>query len=384
MSKKILFVLTDKISETEEGMGGLASRYHALFPSIIKEFGKENIAICQYAKPNTYLGVKTYQVIQNHLTDNPFENNIQDTACLSVAFEDFKPDIVLVTDQFLLYPVFQLCTVRGIPYILDINLIFFSYFKEIKKQIDPTKLNVSYQKIIFVENTCILPAYAVIGCSDFYKDEVIKFGHKNAYSCQNTLNLDSYKEESNFKLKGNAKYNILYLGRISAQKGIRVFLDKNFKLPKDTALHIMGGRDASSNYDVYKTMFEKKGYHFYGGVYGADKNAAIKQATMGIMPSIHEPYGIVADEFFYFKTPIITSSFPGIKEHSINSAIVETNIDNLPEAAEQYSKEIAKLLSMSDEGLNMKVNIEYDALMERQRLNENKFVHILKNILSEL
>jgi len=111
---------------------------------------------------------------------------------------------------------------------------------------------------------------------------------------------------------------VVFLGRITHQKGPYFLLEAAKKtIKKDPkAIFVIVG-----NGDMYESMIEKAcNYGLTGNIIftnflrGVFRDSLLKRADVFVMPSLSEPFGIVALEAAYFDTPIIVSKQSGVGE----------------------------------------------------------------------
>jgi len=111
---------------------------------------------------------------------------------------------------------------------------------------------------------------------------------------------------------------VLYVGRITYQKGPEYFLNAARKVLETNkkVIFIVAGSG-----DQYEQMIEKAAemgisanLFFAGFVRGVQQYTLFKEADLLVMPSVSEPFGLVALESLYFKTPVIVSKTSGVGE----------------------------------------------------------------------
>lgn len=110
---------------------------------------------------------------------------------------------------------------------------------------------------------------------------------------------------------------ILFVGRLCHQKGVRYLINSMPKVLRETpeAKFIVAGGGAV---DHYRQMAEQKGIGdkalFTGFVPEQKLINLYKTADATVMPSVYEPFGIVALESMAAKTPVVASYVGGLKE----------------------------------------------------------------------
>ena len=126
-----------------------------------------------------------------------------------------------------------------------------------------------------------------------------------------------YSEEYNHKLNDHDKV-VLFLGRVTLQKGPDYFVETASKVLKhapDTKFIVAGKGD------MLPKMIEKSAelgishkMLFTGFLEGKDVHKAFKMADLYVMPSVAEPFGLVALESIKNGTPILISKQSGVSE----------------------------------------------------------------------
>ncbi len=111
---------------------------------------------------------------------------------------------------------------------------------------------------------------------------------------------------------------VVFLGRITHQKGPLFLLEaakKTIEKEPKTIFVVVG------NGDMYETMIEKAcefglsgNIIFTNFLRGKYRDSLLKRADVFVMPSLSEPFGLVALEAAHFDTPVIVSKQSGVGE----------------------------------------------------------------------
>ena len=124
---------------------------------------------------------------------------------------------------------------------------------------------------------------------------------------------------------------LIYLGRIAYQKGVHLLLDIAPELLRrhngKVQLLVCGGsssEEGGSHGDAYlercaaqmASLRARYPYHFWAAPHHFFEHGLLASlaADFGIMPSQHEPCGLVREEFFAAGTPLVCSAVGGLKE----------------------------------------------------------------------
>jgi len=105
---------------------------------------------------------------------------------------------------------------------------------------------------------------------------------------------------------------VLALGYLEYRKGFDLLLGASERIVGkcDHQLVIAGDGE-------YRTELEEMASHmdhvqFTGYVEGGEKSTLYEQADIFVLPTRHDPWGLVVNEALYFDTPVITSSYAGV------------------------------------------------------------------------
>jgi glycosyltransferase involved in cell wall biosynthesis len=184
----------------------------------------------------------------------------------------------------------------------------------------------------------------VIVPSEFSKNEIIdefKVPKEKIIKIPNFVSFENFKNRIDFKEKYNLNKYILAVGRFSKEKGFEYLL-KSFKLVlekrKDIKLVIIGGK--RDYIRVIKKLAKNLGILdnilILSNVSDEEVYSAFKHAELVVIPSIYEPFGIVALEAMYYGKPIVAFKVGGLKEivkNKVNGVLVrERNVGELANA----------------------------------------------------
>jgi glycosyltransferase involved in cell wall biosynthesis len=186
----------------------------------------------------------------------------------------------------------------GIHYCHDPNTIDGKYIND---------LQISFEKF-GLEN-----ADTVIQVSEYYKSYYPEYNDKTVTIC-NGIDLNEWVQKRTPKLPGKNKTKICYIGRSSAMKGLDTILKCD--IPDDVDFYFIVS-DKNAEEPIFSNIKQKannRNIFHYNGLYGQDKIDFLFAMDGIVMPSIHEPFGIVALESLISKNILITTASGGIKE----------------------------------------------------------------------
>lgn len=244
-------------------------------------------------------------------------------------------DVMITSDHFTIPVGFYISQLLKIPWILEFNLALFSY----QKLYDPEKLH-PYLKaqsdyINYLEKLGAEYADKVVLCSQYYYEE-LPYKTKNFTKpvvIPNGVNFEEFEVSTDpFQFPGNKKFNVVYIGRLNTQKGVHLLL--KCQLPKDVALHFVGGAEGSDLYNDVVSSCDNENKFYLGYKTGKEKVQILKSADAIIFPSLHEPFGIVGLEAIASKTLLITTRTGGIASYisADNCIVCEPTIESVENA----------------------------------------------------
>ncbi len=154
----------------------------------------------------------------------------------------------------------------------------------------------------------------------------------------NGVDYDSFKTDEAYDF-GTDKKVILYIGRLAYMKNIKTLASIN--VPDDYELIFCVSKNG--NNDEIRKLIEYK-FRIINGLYGKDKINAISSADIVIMPSIHEPFGMVALEALAAgqnkKTMLLSSYVGGMGEflNTDNSIYCGTTKESIEKAINEHNQ----------------------------------------------
>jgi glycosyltransferase involved in cell wall biosynthesis len=168
-------------------------------------------------------------------------------------------------------------------------------------------------------------AKKVLIASNFMKNEVIeryKIEKEKVLVVPNFIDLENYKEKKSFFRKGFGLENkklILCIGRIAEEKGFQYAikaLPLILKKIEKCILVIIGARKNYLNNlrKLVKKLNLEKDVVFVANASDKLLKSALYSCDVVIIPSLYEPFGLVALEAMAYGKPIIASNVGGLKD----------------------------------------------------------------------
>jgi glycosyltransferase involved in cell wall biosynthesis len=197
---------------------------------------------------------------------------------------------------------------------------------------DPNTIDGRYinQLQIYFEELGLLCADKVIQVSEYYNNLYPDYKEKSKV-ITNGIDIDKWVKKRTPKLPGKNKLKFCYIGRSSPMKGLDVILNCN--IPNDIDFYfVVSPKNAEEPIFSYiKQKTNNVNIFHIPGLYGQDKIDFLYSMDGVVMPSKHEPFGIVALEALISENLFITTASGGIKEivDDIKYFKIETSNDLL-------------------------------------------------------
>jgi glycogen(starch) synthase len=229
-------------------------------------------------------------------------------------------------------------------------------------------------------------ANKIIHVSKYYAD--LYENHKDkSVIINNGLDLKKWKKEKNSPfIKGKNKTKFCYIGRASHMKGLDIILDS--EIPSNIDFYFVVS-DKNAEEPIFTNIKKKCNniniFHIQG-LYDQEKIDFLFEMDAIVMPSSHEPFGIVALEALASQSLLVTTATGGIKE--IVKDIDYFHIENKNDLNDTYNKILnlssEQKESMIQKGLN-KVN-NFDWKIQSKKIynvyEEVKNMKYIKNIVN--
>jgi|LauGreDrversion4_2_1035121.scaffolds.fasta_scaffold66814_3 glycogen(starch) synthase len=175
------------------------------------------------------------------------------------------------------------------------------------------------QDIIGFEQTGLMHADMVITVSHYTKQKIMDNFSTDASKIK-VFHLTYPSDCGQFAVESRCKRKkyVTFVGRLTAQKGPFNYLQmvrKILKIRDDIHFLIAGDGDLKPDMVEYIAKYRlHKHVHFLGFLNRVALNQVLQQSSVFVMPSISEPFGLVAMEALACGTPIIISSCSGVSE----------------------------------------------------------------------
>lgn len=261
----------------------------------------------KHGKKMTYKATKTKYLYGRDLFDEV--NKFTEKVALIAEGEDF--DIIHAHDWMTFKAGARAKEISGKPLVVHVH----------STELDRTGGNGVNQGVYDIERHGMHMADRVITVSNMERRNIAKhYGvpHQKIHVVHNAINAYEYRNDvSNIDMNKHYKI-VLFLGRVTLQKGPDYFLHAVKKVAeknKDAMFVIAGSGDMASS------LIEQAAYlgisdrvFFTGYISDREIEKLMKSASVVVMPSVSEPFGIVALEAMINKVPLIVSKQSGVIE----------------------------------------------------------------------
>jgi glycosyltransferase involved in cell wall biosynthesis len=162
----------------------------------------------------------------------------------------------------------------------------------------------------------------IVHVSDFYMNQFLEYKDKSVV-IPNGIDPEIWVQKNKPTLPGDNKVKACYIGRAAAMKGIDMLLDTT--IPDDIDFYFVVS-EKNAEQHLYKSILAKcnnRNIFHINGLYGQQKIDFLFSMNAVVMPSIHEPFGIVALEALASKNILITTNVGGISEITKNTKFIK-------------------------------------------------------------
>lgn len=252
-------------------------------------------------------------------------------------------------------------------------------------EIDRTGGNSPNQQILQIEKEGMDKADLIIAVSEYEKNIIEQFYHippskiKVVHNGINILDYQLGQPTAVNKMKQSGYKIILFVGRITLQKGVEYFLLSARKVlnyyPK-VLFVITGSGDMERQMITLAAQLQISDKVFFTGfLRGSQLQQIYKMADLFVMPSVSEPFGITALEAVANNAPVLLSKQSGVRE--VLTHVLTANFWDTDELAN-------KMLAVLNYD-TLKLTLQKNSLNQLSSINWNqaasKCISIYKQVL---
>ncbi len=182
------------------------------------------------------------------------------------------------------------------------------------------------EKIAVIEKEGLEQADCVVAVSNYTKKIIVnkyQISEEKVYVVYNGIDKEDFptynaKSKTLRNLKENGTKIVLFVGRLTLQKGLEYFLSAAKKAlnVNQNIIFVIAGTGDMENQIIRQVseMGISDKVLFMGFVRGEELQDVYKVADLYIMPSVSEPFGITALESMLHSTPTMVSKQSGVSE----------------------------------------------------------------------
>jgi len=307
---KVLALIPDYI---ERPSGGLGEQFRNMYKCLNS---KVDYYITSYPEENS---IKNFKSV---VSPFPFPHSALTTIFGQAVYflkglefrEDF--DIIHTFDWSTFYAGYLAKLYYNKPLVATLNLSLTQLNKEgIFYCMDPQSIDGIHinQVLVNYERLGLSHADRIIQVSKYYADLYPDYANKTIV-IPNGLDIDKWVKTRTPNLPGKNKLKFCYIGRASPMKGLDIIL--GCSIPDNVDFYfVVSPKNAEEPYfsNIINKCNNKNIFHI-PGLYGQDKIDFLFSMDGIVMPSRHEPFGIVALEALISENILITTASGGIKE----------------------------------------------------------------------
>jgi glycosyltransferase involved in cell wall biosynthesis len=342
---KILFLIPDSL---ESPMGGMGEQCRNVLLNLSDQheytvLGSQNQPFTEYTDRKKYYPIESPPIPIGNL-DPLLASIVNQTPIAAKAASMPKPDLIHAFDWSCCYAAAILKQQWNVPLILTMQLSI----SKLLEAMNPvgTLSNVLTDALAGIELMGLIHADKIIQVSHDYAEKTLPVFKEKTQIIPNGIDLKNYLEpKEKFILPGKNSTKMIYLGRLAFMKGVHQLLKS--KIPDNIDLIFIGGNRGGNveiEEEIAQQVKEKANVFYLGPLYGDQKIAALQAADAVIMPSLHEPFGIVALEALASKSILLSSFANGMGDFLTEDIAI--NCGTTPETIELA---IEKFLSLTKE-----------------------------------
>jgi len=344
-------------------VGGLGRHVHAL-ATHLTALGHEVVVLCRHESgtdavthPTTDTMVEGVRVIR--VAEDPTHLRFEkDLVAWTLAMghgliraglsllSGWRPDVVHAHDWLVTHPAIALADVTGAPLVATIHATEAGRHSGWLSQ----PLN---QQIHSVEWWLANRADALITCSSAMRAEVAHlFEVTDLTVIHNGIEPRSWRPSAAAVREARSRHApdgtplVLYFGRLEWEKGVHDLLGALPRVRRafpGTRLVVAGqGRQALPLVELSRKLRVRRSVDFVGHLSDRGLKALLAAASVVVLPSRYEPFGIVALETAAAGAPLVASTAGGLAELVVDG---ETGLSVTPGNADEIAAAIGRVLS---------------------------------------
>jgi starch synthase len=246
----------------------------------------------------------------------------------------------------------------GVPFVLTTHSL------EPLRAWKAEQLGSGYAMSSWMEETAILDADAIIAVSQGTKADILRaypgVDPERIHVIYNGIDLAEYQKTSDTKALIDygvdlAVPYVLFVGRITRQKGVTHLVDAIRHLPKETQVVLCAGAPDTPEIaaELRQKVDDARQHHprivwIEKMVTKPEAIQLYSNARVFCCPSVYEPFGIINLEAMACRAPVVASATGGIKEVVVDGEtgylvpFDQDPVTSFPLAPEKFARDLAK------------------------------------------
>lgn len=280
------------------------------------------VLISPYASEAEYQQIKS-SILQNNASKSSFSNNLIEESYryaknAALLAKDVEHSLIHAHDWLAIPAAIATKNVSGAPMIVHVHSTEFDRSGD-----NPNPA------VYDIESAGFQKADSIIAVSNYTKQKIVdNYGVSpdKVKVIYNAIDKELLKKYNPSPIRKSDKI-VLFLGRITLQKGPDYFLDMAEKVlkKKKNVKFIMAG-DGDMATEMIKRAINlgiEKNILFTGFLRGEDVSNAFRNADVYVMPSVSEPFGLTALEAVKNGAPVLVSKQSGVSEILCNALKID-------------------------------------------------------------
>ena len=270
-----------------------------------------------------------------------------------------KADVVHTHTWYVAMAGFLAKKLRGIPFVLTTHSL------EPLRAWKAEQLGSGYAMSSWMEQTAILAADAIIAVSEGTKADILRaypVSPERVHVIYNGIDLEEYQKTDS--MNALIEYGVdvtrpyvLFVGRITRQKGVTHLVDAIRFLPPDTQVVLCAGAPDTPEIAAEMRAKVDEARHYNENVVWIEKMVTraetielYSHARVFCCPSVYEPFGIINLEAMACRCPVVASATGGILEVVVDGEtgylvpFAQDPITGFPTEPDQFARDLAARL----------------------------------------
>jgi alpha-maltose-1-phosphate synthase len=252
--------------------------------------------------------------------------------------------------------------------LYDVPFLLTTHSLEPLRAWKAEQLGTGYAMSSWMERTAILDADAVIAVSSGTKEDILRaypvVDPEKIHVIYNGIDLQQYQQTAETSALSEHGVDlstpyVLFVGRITRQKGVTHLVDAIRYLPTDVQVVLCAGAPDTPEISAELKLKVAEAREFNPNVIWIDKMLSKQEAiqlyshaTVFCCPSVYEPFGIINLEAMACRAPVVASATGGIKEVVVDGEtgylvpFDQDPVTSFPRDPEKFARDLAAKLNV--------------------------------------